>query len=271
MLDQRKVSFSGSLAVATMIATMIAGCITIHVYFQALHRQAEVLLHSGVTTLADYWSHPELMVEYAALPFRQVLFVEVLGFPAKDADTIANTVRGLLEEHAAKTIGLGGTSAGGGLALASVQRLKELGLDLPGALWAGTPWSDLTKTGDSQYTNEGIDRSLVAYEGVLETCARLYAGGQDLKMPLLSPVYGSFDGFPPTYLVTGTRDLFLSDTVRVHRKLRSAGVVADLNVYEGMSHGIRGHWNGVHRMINELGWWERYLKPTRTTPVSDRY
>ena len=132
---------------------------------------------------------------------------------------------------------LGGTSAGGGLALATTQKLRALGLDLPGALWAGTPWADLTKTGDSQFTNEGIDRLLVTYDGILEQAAKLYAGGQDLKTPLISPVYGSFEDFPPTYLVTGTRDLFLSDTVRVHRKLRAAGVVADLNVYEALSHG----------------------------------
>jgi monoterpene epsilon-lactone hydrolase len=50
-------------------------------------------------------------------------------------------------------------------------------------------------------------------------------------------VSGDFKGFPPTYLVSGTRDMFLSNTVRVHRKLRMAGVVADLNVYEGFSHG----------------------------------
>ncbi len=78
---------------------------------------------------------------------------------------------------------------------------------------------------------------LVTYDGVLEGAAKLYADGRDLKTPLISPVYGDFKGFPPTYLVTGTRDLFLSDTVRVHRKMRVAGVVADLNVYEGVSHG----------------------------------
>jgi acetyl esterase/lipase len=50
-------------------------------------------------------------------------------------------------------------------------------------------------------------------------------------------VYGGFDNFPPVMLVTGTRDLFLSDTVRCHRKLRAAGVAADLHVYEGLSHG----------------------------------
>jgi monoterpene epsilon-lactone hydrolase len=86
------------------------------------------------------------------------------------------------------------------------------------------------------YTNEGVDRFLVTYDGILAAAATLYADGEDLKNPLLSPVYGDFDGFPPTYLVSGTRDMLLSDTVRVHRKLRVAGAEADLNVYEGLSH-----------------------------------
>src|ERR1700692_1101807 len=46
----------------------------------------------------------------------------------------------------------------------------------------------------------------------------------------------NFHGLPPAILTTGTRDLFLSDTVRSHRKLRRAGVKADLQVYEGLSH-----------------------------------
>ena len=111
---------------------------------------------------------------------------------------------------------------------------------MPGALYAGTPWADLTKTGDSQFTNEGIDRLLVTYSGLLEGAANLYADGRDLKTPLISPVYGDFAGFPPTVLFSGTRDLFLSDTVRVHRQMRSAGVAADLHVFEAVSHGEFG-------------------------------
>jgi monoterpene epsilon-lactone hydrolase len=65
-------------------------------------------------------------------------------------------------------------------------------------------------------------------------------GGRDLKDPQLSPIYGDFKGFPPAILTTGTRDLFLSNTVRTHRKLRRAGVEADLNVYEGQSHAQYG-------------------------------
>ncbi len=157
-------------------------------------------------------------------------------FPAAIDDVVA-VWKSLLEHRHAKSMALGGTSAGGGLTLASILQFKQLGLETPGALWAGTPWADLTKTGDSQFTNEGIDRLLVTYDGVLEGAAKLYADGRDLKTPLISPVYGGYKDFPPTYLVTGTRDLFLSDTVRVHRKMRVAGVVADLNVYEGVSHG----------------------------------
>ncbi len=156
-------------------------------------------------------------------------------FPAAVDDVVA-VWRSLLRDRPAKSMALGGTSAGGGLTLASTLRFMQLGLETPGALWAGTPWTDLTKTGDSQFTNEGIDRMLVTYHGLLEGAAKLYADGRDLKTPLISPVYGDFRGFPPTYLVTGTRDLFLSDTVRVHRKMRVAGVLAELNVYEGVSH-----------------------------------
>jgi acetyl esterase/lipase len=64
----------------------------------------------------------------------------------------------------------------------------------------------------------------------------VYAHGHDLKDPLLSPVYGDMHDFPPTILTTGTRDLLLSNTVRVHRKLREAGVEAQLEVFEGLSH-----------------------------------
>jgi acetyl esterase/lipase len=53
----------------------------------------------------------------------------------------------------------------------------------------------------------------------------------------VSPVRGDLEGFPPTILISGTRDLLLSDTVRMHRALRAAGVEADLHVYEGQSHG----------------------------------
>lgn len=155
--------------------------------------------------------------------------------PAAAQDVVA-VYRELLKRHEPGAIAMGGTSAGGGLTLSAVHAIQAAGLPVPGALYLGTPWVDLSKTSDSLYTNEGIDRVLVTYDGILEAAAKLYAGDKSLKDPTVSPVYGDFSGFPPSYLVTGTRDMFLSDTARVHRKLREAGVIADLNVFEGMSH-----------------------------------
>ncbi len=161
-------------------------------------------------------------------------------FPAAVDDAVSVYLH-LRESYQPADIAIGGSSAGAGLAMASLHKLKQLGEALPGLLYAGSPWSDLTKTSDSLYTNEGLDRILVTYDGYLKGAASLYAGGHDLTDPLLSPVYGEFGGFPPTILVTGTRDLFLSDTVRTHRKLRAEGVEADLHVYEAMSHTGYGY------------------------------
>ncbi len=157
-------------------------------------------------------------------------------FPAALNDAVT-VWKKLARTYKPGRIGVFGTSAGGGLTLALVHKLKSLNLPLPGAIAAGTPWSDLTKTGDSYFTNEGIDGVIGTADGPLLACAKLYAGTEDPKNPLLSPVYGDFARFPPSIMTTGTRDLFLSNTVRVHRKLRQAGVHAELQVFEAMSHG----------------------------------
>ena len=97
-----------------------------------------------------------------------------------------------------------------------------------------TPEVDLTESGDSFAANLGIDTIL----GLLMPVNLLYAAGHDLAHPYLSPLFGDFTkGFPPTFLQAGTRDLFLSNTVRMHRALRHAGVHAELHVFEAMPHG----------------------------------
>jgi acetyl esterase/lipase len=156
-------------------------------------------------------------------------------FPAAVEDAVA-VWKAVIHSHKPSRVGLFGTSAGGGLTLATVLRLKQLGLPLPGALMAGTPWTDLTQTGDSYFANEFVDNVLGSYRGGLEAAAKLYAGAHDLKEPLLSPIYGDVSSFPPTLLLSGTRDLFLSNTVRMQQKLLQSGARADLIVFEGQSH-----------------------------------
>ena len=97
-----------------------------------------------------------------------------------------------------------------------------------------TPEVDLTESGDSFQTNLGLDTSLRS----LMPVNLLYANGSDLRDPLISPLFADFSaGFPATILITGTRDLFLSNTVRMHQALRTADIFADLHVVEAGGHG----------------------------------
>ena len=122
------------------------------------------------------------------------------------------------------------------LTMTTLMRARMENLPMPGAIAPATPTVDLTKTGDTLFTNAMIDNVLVTQDGFIRATALLYANGRDLKDPLLSPIYGDVTGFPPTILTSGTRDLYLSNTVRMHRKLRAAGVEAVLQVWEGQSH-----------------------------------
>jgi epsilon-lactone hydrolase len=156
-------------------------------------------------------------------------------FPAA-IDDVLTVYKSLLRTTDPKKMAIFGTSAGGALTLAVILRAKEQGVTLPAAISAGTPMSDATKTGDTFYTNDMVDNVLVSRDGFCDAATVVYAHGHDLKDPLISPVYGDMHGFPPTILTSGTRDLLLSNTVRVHRALRAAGVEAQLEVYEGQSH-----------------------------------
>lgn len=156
-------------------------------------------------------------------------------YPAA-VDDVYNVYKELLKNTDAKNIGVYGTSTGGGLTLILTQKAKDTNLPLPAAIAALTPWSDMDKIGDSYITNEHVDNSLVAYDGWLKSAAQVYAQNHNLKDPYLSPVYGDTTGFPPTLLVSGTRDLFLSNTVRMQENLLKHNVNTDLIVYEGQSH-----------------------------------
>ena len=144
--------------------------------------------------------------------------------------------RMLLRDHAPREIIVGGGSAGANLAAALMLRVRDEGLPLPAACVLLSPEVDLTESGDSFATNAGIDGM-----GSLMGINLLHANGQPLDHPYLSPLFGDFtQGVPPTLLTAGTRDLFLSNAVRMHRALRKAGIDAELHVQEAAVHGAFG-------------------------------
>jgi acetyl esterase/lipase len=153
-------------------------------------------------------------------------------YPAALDDCLA-IYRRALEERSPDNVFVAGASAGGNLAAALLLRARDEGLAMPAALVLLSPEVDLTESGDSFHTNLGIDHVLAP----LMRVNLLYAAGHDLADPYLSPLFGDLTSFPPTFIQTGTRDLFLSNSVRMHRRLRAAGVDAELHVFEAMPHG----------------------------------
>lgn len=148
-------------------------------------------------------------------------------------DDCLSAYRYLLERHPPGHIVVAGLSAGGNLAAATILRARDEGLPLPAAAILLTPELDLTESGDSFHVMADVD---VALPVGLPRAIAVYADGQDLAHPYLSPLFADLTGFPPCFLQTGTRDLYLSNTVRMHRALLRAGRQAELHVWEAMPH-----------------------------------
>jgi acetyl esterase/lipase len=174
-------------------------------------------------------------------------------FPAALDDCVA-AYRYALETHHHSKVVVGGRSAGGNLAVALLHRARDEGLPMPGGLVLLSPQLDLTESGDSFEVNRGVDPVLPRS---LMPSNLLYAQWADLKHRYLSPLFGEFSGFPPTFIQSGTRDLFLSNAVRLHRALRRVGVRTDLHVFEAMPHGgFTGDTPEDRELISEI---ERFV------------
>lgn len=115
-------------------------------------------------------------------------------------------------------IALLGDSAGGGLALALTQRLRDAGDSLPAAQILVSPWLDVTCPDPRQEQLESVD-PLLALPG-LRLAGSWYAGALDPADPRVSPLYGDLDGLPPTLALAGTHDLLYPDTLRLQARMQ---------------------------------------------------
>lgn len=129
---------------------------------------------------------------------------------------------------------LAGDSAGGGLVLATLLAERDAGRLLPAAAACLSPWTDLTGGGASVQLNSRSDAYLVGH--LLRGAGRLYAGGADLRAPLVSPLAGDLTGLPPLFLHVSDSEILLDDTRRLAARARAAGVHVDLQVWHHLPH-----------------------------------
>jgi epsilon-lactone hydrolase len=163
-------------------------------------------------------------------------------FPAAVDDVVA-VYKELLKTYKPHDIGIFGTSAGAILTGEVAVQLKQLGLPLPAALGIFSGLADFSRPADSQqlFALNGFSGNLSP-----QPTDRLhdssYVGKTDPKDPVLSPLFADLHGFPPTLLVTSSRDLLLSNTSIFHRSLLHSGVDAKLVVFEALPHAFWYHF-----------------------------
>ena len=163
-------------------------------------------------------------------------------FPAAVDDVVA-VYKELLKTYKPHSIGVFGTSAGAILTCEVTVKLKQLGLPLPGALGAFSSLADFSRPGDSRqlFTLNGLPGDLKPVDPQ-HLPDNEYVGKTDRKNPVLSPLFADLHGWPPSLLVTSTRDLLLSDTTIFHRALLRAGDNSQLVVFEALPHAFWYHF-----------------------------
>ena len=140
----------------------------------------------------------------------------------------------MLLGYGADDVIVAGDSAGGNMALSLVLKLKEEKRRLPKGLVLFSPWTDLTCSGDS--VRERVACDPVLTPDYLERIREDYARGEDYESPYLSPLFGEFKGFVPTYIQVGENEILYSDSERLYQKLRDANVVTRIDRYDKMWH-----------------------------------
>lgn len=155
-------------------------------------------------------------------------------FPAALEDAVAGYRWLVSTGIEPREISIVGDSAGGGLVLALVMKLRDLGEPLPASAVSLSPWTDMAGTGESIRANAKRDPFFVPED--VERYAQLYLGEQSRQTPFASPLYGDFTGLPPLLIQAGENEMLLDDARGVHAQALAAGVPSELQIFKGVPH-----------------------------------
>jgi len=195
--------------------------------------------HGGGYVFGDPDSHRDIAWRLGKESASKVLVVDYRlapehRFPAA-VDDAAASYRWLLQQgFAPDRIAVAGDSAGGGLAVALMVTLKNLGIDLPKVAVLMSPWVDLAMTGTSMVDNAKSD--VMLSPEAISIFASYYLGDTNPKAPLASPVFADLSGLPPTLVLVGSKEVLLSDSETLVEKIHTAGGDARLSVWPKMPH-----------------------------------
>lgn len=155
-------------------------------------------------------------------------------YPAQLEDAVKSWNYLLDKGYRAKNIALVGESAGGNLVLSLANYLKIHGKRMPSSIVCMSPWTDLLATGKSIEIKQELDPMLT--KEFLDEATKAYCSNGDLSNPLISPLYGDFKDFPPTFIQVGKNEILLSDSLNLKKRLEQVDVECYIEIWNGMWH-----------------------------------
>jgi acetyl esterase/lipase len=204
-------------------------------------------LHGGGFTAGSCVTHRELAARLCLASGVRVLLIDYRlapehPFPAALEDAAAGYQWLLDQGNPPEQIIIGGDSAGGGLALATMLHLREHAVALPAAGALLSPWADLALAGPSIQTRAKIDP--LCSEASLRRAAHWYLAGADSTHPFASPVYADLRDLPPLLIQVGDHEVLLSDATRLAEQARSERADVTLEVWDDLWHVFQA-WASV--------------------------
>lgn len=202
--------------------------------------RAIIYLHGGYYVSGSPRTHRSIAARIGKVSNSPVLLLDYHlapenKFPAALEDSVSAyswilKYKGILPDK----VVIVGDSAGGGLTLATLIKIRSDNEILPAGGVCLSPWTDLAVTGKSVKTNAKID--LLITENEAHQAAEYYLGDLDRTNPLASPLYAKLDGLPPLLIQVGTAEVLLDDSTRFAKKAQESGVQVELDLWEGMFH-----------------------------------
>jgi monoterpene epsilon-lactone hydrolase len=202
-------------------------------------KRVVLFLHGGAYISGSIATHRHLVAQIGRVARARTFALDYRlapehPFPAALEDALTGYRFLLSEGYVPEHIALAGESAGGGLVLAMLVSLRQIGLALPACAWLSSPWTDLEMTGASMESKADVD-PLIQKPYLYESAAA-YLNGADPRTPLASPLYADLNGLPPMLIHVGTAETLLDDSVRLARRAAQADLRVTLDIWPDMIH-----------------------------------
>jgi epsilon-lactone hydrolase len=181
-------------------------------------------------------------------------------FPAQLDDSVSS-FRWLGEQGVSPThIAIAGDSAGGGLTLSTLIKLRDDGGPLPAGAVAMSPWSGMNVPAKSYARNEHVDPA-PSNPDVFNLFKTAFLQGHDATDPYASPLYGDFSGLPPLYIQVGADEQLLDDSTDVAEHAKAAGVQVEIDVFPEMWHVFQLNAGTLPEADDAVARIARWLRP----------